>query len=166
MKLPPYPLQSVLELRQRERDAAQEFLAGCLAEVGREERRVAEAEAAERHQQDELRSLQDGFYDPPVEGVLDIRLLDERRNGIRFAQERLAARRREVVARRQRLAEAREQVESARDALSAAAQALTAIEKHRDKWRDEELAELRRKEELLLQEIASAAFVRQREEER
>ena len=159
-----YPLQTVLELRERERDAAQEALAQRLAEEERERRRLAELEAELAAGETELAARRDGIHEPGADGTLAIATIDRRRAEVKYL-EGVQARRREVVERqRTALADATAAVTAAREALVAAAQALTAIEKHRDKWREGLAAEERRKEEQLIGEIAAANFAAARRE--
>lgn len=165
MKLPRYPLQTVLELRQRERDAAQEALSQAIAAEARERERLAAMAAELAAGEAELAARRDGLYDPPETGALDVALIDRRRAQVKFLEARQAERQRALEEQERVVAEAAAGVVAAREALTAAAQALTAIEKHRDKWREGVLAEERRKEELQIQEIAASRFAAARREE-
>jgi hypothetical protein len=163
--MPRYPLQTVLDLRQRERDAAQEGLSEALAAEAREKRRLAEREEELRAGEAALQARRDGLYDPPETGALDVALIDRRRAELKFEEARQVQRRQAVEEQERVVAEAAAAVVAAREALVAAAQALTAIEKHQEKWREGVLAEMRRKEELQIQEIAASRFAAARREE-
>ena len=165
MKLPRYPLQTVLDLRQRERDAAQDALSQAIAAEARERERLAAMAAEVAAAEDELAVRRDGLYDPPPTGTLDVALIDRRRAEVKYLEARQEERRRALAEQERVVAEAAAGVVAAREALTAAAQALTAIEKHRDKWREGVVAELRRKEELQIQEIAASRFAAARREE-
>lgn len=167
MKGPRYPLQTVLELRERERDAAQEELAERLRAVAAAEQELAErqSEAATAHQ---LAAQAAAKIDqPPTDGSsLDVREISRRREEAGwFAREAEQADRRVVVAEGG-LGAAHRAVEAGRAILIERAQALTAIETHRDKWTEENRRELERREESLMQEIAISAWVRASGEDR
>ena len=165
MKMPRYRLQTVLELRQRERDAAQEGLSQAIAAEARERERLAALVEELRAGEAELVARRQGLYEPPASGVIDVALIDRRRAEIKFLEGRQVQRQRAVEEQERVVSAAAAAVLAAREALTAAAQALTAIEKHQEKWREEVLAEMRRKEELQLQEIAASRFVAKRREE-
>ena len=165
MKMPRYPLKTVLELRQRDRDQAQEALSEAIAAEARERKRLAELEEEVRQGERELVARREALYDPPEKGVLDVALIDRRRAEIKFMEARQVEREKAVGAQQQVVVDAANAVIAAREALTAAAQALTAIEKHQEKWREGVLAEMRRKEELQIQEIAASRFAAARREE-
>jgi flagellar export protein FliJ len=164
MGKPRYRLQTVLELRERERDAAQEALAQRIADEARERQTLAELEAELASGEAELAARRDAIYEPEANGTLAVSTIDRRRAEVKYL-EGVQEQRREGVRRQHEAVEsAVAAVAAAREALVAAAQALTAIEKHRDKWREELLAEERRKEEQLIGEIAAANFAAARRE--
>jgi flagellar biosynthesis chaperone FliJ len=163
--MPRYPLQTVLELRQRERDAAQDALSQAIAAEARARERLVALEEELRAGEVELTARRDGLYEPPAEGVLDVALIDRRRAEVKFLEGRQEKRRQAVADQERVVHDAAGAVIAAREVLTAAAQALTAIEKHQEKWREGVLAEMRRKEELQLQEIAASRFAAARREE-
>ena len=161
---PRYRLQTVLELRERERDAAQEALAARIADEARERRTLAELEAELAAGEEELSARRDAIYAPEANGTLAVAAIERRRAEVKYL-EGVQQRRREGVRRQGEAVEAAvAAVAAAREALVAAAQELTAIEKHKQKWREALLAEERRKEEQLIGEIAAANFAAARRE--
>jgi len=164
MSKPKYRLQTVLELRERERDAAQEALAQRLAEEERERRRLAELEAELAAGEAELAARREAIYEPEAGGTLAVATIDRRRAEVKYLEGVQQRRRDEVARQAEAVDSAASAVTAAREALVAAAQALTAIEKHRDKWREELLVEERRKEEQLIGEISAANFAAARRE--
>jgi flagellar export protein FliJ len=161
---PRYRLQTVLELRERERDAAQEALAQRIADEAREREVLAGLEAELAAAEAELAARRDAIYEPEAAGTLAISTIDRRRAEVKFLEGAQQRRREGVQRQHEAVAAAVAAVTAAREALVAAAQALTAIEKHRDKWREGVLAEERRKEEQLIGEIAAANFAAARRE--
>jgi flagellar biosynthesis chaperone FliJ len=162
----PYPLQAVLDLRERERDQTQEQLALRLREqtaaAAALEQRRSETTAAAQAVAAALATLD---APPPDGSALDVREMNRRADEVAWlrAQE-AAARQREAQAEGE-LQRAGEAVEQARADLIAASQALSAIETHRDRWREELRKEQERKEEALMQEVALSAWVRASAEE-
>lgn len=155
-----YPLEAVEKERRRRRDAAQEALGECLAELAAAEERLKEAKRqraalGERH----ARARRD-LYRPQAGDALDVAGVQERRRGLDALARRLATQEAEVARREDDVAEAAEGVSAARRELATAAQNLSALEKHREKWRTELELEHRRKEEKLLDEISAAKFAR------
>jgi flagellar biosynthesis chaperone FliJ len=163
----PYPLQTVLDLRERERDQTQELLATRLREQGEaaaalEQRRAETTTAAQA-----VASALATIDAPPTDGsALDIREMNRRADEVTWLRGQEAAARQREEQAEAALRRAGEAVEQARAALIEASQALGAIETHRDRWREELRKELERKEEALMQEVALSAWVRGSAEER
>lgn len=160
MKLPKYPLQLVLDQRQKAQDEAQQLVATRLAELAvAERRRDAERVELERrvaaHADAEAK-----LYEPNADGQLGIHTIAERRAGITFRQREIEAQRQTLLGAEQEVSAAVAAVEAAREALTEAAKQLQAITKHHSSWRAEVLAALAKKEEALIGEVANAAWVR------
>jgi hypothetical protein len=160
MKLPAYPLRVVEDQRRRLQDAAQELLARRLGELAGAEEELCRATARAEALREERQSRQAGLYAPPAEGELDVARIARRREVLDHLGGRLSA----AVAERERrcaaVAAAVRQIEAARGGLTAAVQAVTAIEKHRESWRQGVLAEMRRRDEKLIAEINTSQYVR------
>lgn len=156
-----YPLQVVLELRERERDEAQEQLAARIAAIAAAtalvETRQAEAAAAAAKVETALSAIDQ----PPADGSpLDVREMNRRRDEVVWLRGQAQQALQRVAAAEAALAAAHRAVDDARAYLVEKAQALAAIETHHEKWVAEARLEAERKEESLMQEVALSAWVR------
>jgi hypothetical protein len=140
-------------------------VAARLAEHAAEERRREELFAERARLVEERAQAWEHLYDPPPDGTLDVRDIAARRAGIEHLGRRIVAQDAAIAEADRRVAEAAERVERARADLTAAARGLTAIDKHRDAWKQEVLTELARKEEQLAGEVSLSAYVRREKEE-
>lgn len=161
-----YPLVVVLELRERERDAAQDALAARLAELSQAEvvlaGRQREAEVADRLVERAIAALDL----PAVEGQpLDVREMTRRRDEAAWLRGQAKLAHEAVDRARQGLVAADQNVQQARGELIERARELSAIETHRANWVEELRVENERREEGALQEIALSKWVRQHGEE-
>src|SRR5687768_13103652 len=84
MSKPRYRLQTVLELRERERDAAQEALAQRLAEEDRERRRLAELESELAAGEQELAARREAIHEPEAGGTLAVATIERRRAEVQY----------------------------------------------------------------------------------
>ncbi len=148
-----YPLEALLDIRERERDEAERALAREMAELERRQqtvkKRTAELEdirgrkksareEADAAMSDGMSIAQMGMHDEYVRG-LDI--------------EEASARER-VDDAMQNVARQRRTVEKARAALEHAQKELLAVEKHHENWQQEEAIIARRKASNEMDEIA------------
>lgn len=161
---PKYPLEAVLELRQRAQDAAQEDLAAAIEAVEKAQGAVAEAEAEVERRRRTALDFQDRLYEPNEGGTLSIADVDRRRAELKVLERKVEAAVQALGERRAELESAESRVEEAREALTQAAKELKAIEKHQAKWKEDLAKEAQRKEEALMQEVASAGWLARRRE--
>ncbi len=162
---PNYPLQVVREQREREKEAAEERLGEALTALKEEKERLVGI----RKQLKQLKSRCDEamahLYDLDEAGMLDPGVLARRKSGIEFIKQSIQRTRRDMEAQEKRVIEAERAVEAAKSALVEAMQALKAIEKHYEKWLEERKREAARKEQKLIEEISTAAYLRNTREE-
>jgi hypothetical protein len=164
VKLPRYPLQVVFDQRQRAQDEAQQAVAERLAELARAEAERERARLARESAEAAAHEARSRLYDPDPDGRFDVHLVEERKIGLRFRDQEVGAAREAETAAAAGVTQAAAAVEAAREALAEAARERMAIEKHRETWSLEVRAELARKEEGLIAEVANASWVRNREE--
>ena len=166
MKLPKYPLQAVMDLRDKEKDEAEKLLAQRLRELA--EAREMLSRLREELAEIRKRALekQASLYDLPDDGNLDVREIEKRRLELRFLEQRIKRKKEEMEAQESEVERALQAVGDARTELTSRVQALKAIEKHQGKWKSAVLAAEKKKEEKLIEEVAASAFLaRQRESE-
>lgn len=164
--MPTYRLQTLLEIREREKKAAEEVLVEAQRLLAEEEARLREEEEtlermiADRHRRREeyARQLASG----------EMKITDQS-NAYRYI-ERLKERELEqqtvIDAQREQVREAEKEVQRAREELVVANQNLKALEKHKEKWAEEVKRERMLREEGVMDEVGQAIFQQRRKNER
>lgn len=154
--MPPYRLQTLLEIREREEEAAKQAFSAAMQEAARErkvqaqmeqdlETRKVERKAKVQAHMKEVMSKGAGISALATMNTYENRLKDEE------AQLALEIERQKDVVR-----EADRVVEKRRFEMAEAAKELKAIEKHKDKWAQQVRAERQAREELSQEEIGNA----------
>lgn len=157
---PKYPLQALLDQRERVKEDAKKAFAAALKAVDAAKARLAEIHAEREALVAERADREAHLYDADANGQLAIARIEERRLGLVHLGERIAAKAQEIEAQEGVVRAAEAAAEESKAALVAADQELKAIEKHRESWRLELKKEAERKEQRLSEEISSAQFVR------
>lgn len=148
-----YPLEVLLEMRERERDEAQTTLSQEMADLERRQRTVREktAELEEvRERRVEARDAADQAIGAGI-SVARMQVSDEYQLGLEVEEQTARGRVDEAM---QEVARQRRSVEKARGALEAAQKELLAVEKHHAKWKEEQDVVAKRKASSEMDEIA------------
>jgi len=154
--VPPYRLQTLLEIRQRAKEAAEQAFSEAVREVTRQEKeqqkleRDLEQRKAERKHKVELYLQEIMARGAGVSGMnsmnrYELRLKDEE------AQVALEIERQKEVVKR-----AKKAMEEKRQEMAQAAMDLKAIEKHKEKWQKEVRVARDAREDLAQEEIGNA----------
>lgn len=161
---PRYPLEVVLGVREREKETAEEALAEAV-------RQLKEAENEEKLRAEEVVGLQarqreftETIYEPEANGSLAIATIDRRKAELRNLDKQVQQAELRHLESKAEVQRVEGVVSTARSALVEAIQALKAIEKHRKKWKHERDLEAKKKEEQLMQEVATAKWIERRRE--
>lgn len=165
MTSPRYPLQVVMDQRQRALDDAQQEVAASLTALADAERTLADAEAERHVAAAALADAEARLYEPEADGTLGVHVVAERRAGIAHRRRAMAVHDDAVASARGGVERAQAAVEAARARLTEAARSKKALDKHHEGWLAEVRAEAARKEEALIAEVANAAWVRRSQEE-
>ncbi len=161
---PRYPLEVVLGVREREKEAAEEALAEAvllLKEAEEEEERQAEVVVSLKARQQDFTER---IYEPEAGGSLAIATIDRRKAELRNLEKQVQGAELRHLESKAEVQRVEGVVSAARSALVEAIQALKAIEKHRNKWKHERELEAKKKEEQLMQEVATAKWIERRRE--
>lgn len=164
MKTTRYPLQTVFNQREREKDAAKKAFAQAIKDLESECQRLADLEAEREKLKMKREEMIPRMYDPDRDGLIKIPLVERRRDEIKFMSERIEEKGREVETQRETVRQAEANVDARKAQLVEADKGLKAIEKHREKWIEEVKKEAAMKEQKLGEEISLARFVRDRAE--
>ena len=162
--LPPYRLQTLLEMRERKKEAAERFLSECMRNLKTEqdrqkameqelERMIAKRDTKRREYMEQAMRGEISA----TEAIASNKYID-RLKELEVLQRDAIEGQKAVVRQRQ------EDVESARQALVLATQELKALEKHKEKWLEQVKKEIQAKQEDVMDEIAQTIFQRQNRE--
>ena len=149
-----YELKTLLKMRERERDQAESAYAAEMQELERRKALVQERQAerdalaASRHRR------QEAFDTKMAEGVdlAAMQQFDEYLQGVQIELTDMDA---AIEAARQRVRKQQRVADERKQALIEAETSLKAVEKHREKWAEEQAVVARRKQSDALDEIAS-----------
>lgn len=152
--LPPYRLQTLLEVRERKKEAAERYLGTCLAALKKEQDRLADMERELERMIAKRETRRREYMEQAMKG--EISALDaintnkyiERLKELEVIQVEAIDGQKGVVEQRQ------EDVDAARAALIAANQELKALERHKEKWVEEVKKERAAREEDAMDELA------------
>jgi flagellar export protein FliJ len=161
-KLPPYRLQTLLEMRERAEEDAKQVFAKAMAQLREEERIQKEMEdELERMIEDRKRRRKE-YADKLASGEMKVtdqsaayRFIDRMKEMEQEQQGR-------IDGQRENVREAEKVMKRAQDALIVATQELKALLKHKEKWADEIKREMALKEADMLDEIGQTIFSQQK----
>ncbi len=168
MKLPPYPLQVVLEQREREKDKAQKRLEDAKKAVKREKEKAEqlreEKKAIEKKKDAAVNEFQQRISGGGV--AMNIQAEAERLTHFEKRMEaEIVQQDQKIKAQDQEVKRAERAVQDAVFELNKASMNLEAMEKHKERWTKEKKAEIEAIQELEADEIGQVMWVaRQRKE--
>lgn len=156
--MPPYRLQTLLEMRERAKEEAEQAFSAAIKELEKEKLALKQLEAelekrkAERKQKvmaylNEVMAKGSGINGMNMMSRFEQRLKDEE------AQVAL-----DIERQKETVKVAERNVENKRREMAEAAKELKAIEKHKENWQKQVKAERQQREELTQEEIGSALF--------
>ena len=158
--LPPYRLQSLLEVRERRAEAAEQQLGTCMALLRKEQDKLRdmEQELVRMVQKREVRRRE--FLEKAMKG--EVAALDAINNNkyLDRLKELEQAHKEAIVGQKAVVGQRQEDVEEARQALILANQELKALQKHRDKWAEALKKQRATKEEAQMDELAQTIYLR------
>ena len=160
MRLPPYRLKTLLEVRERKKEAAEQRLAVCLKALHdeKEKLKVMELELErmiakrEKRLRDYLEKAMKGEVSAMEAISQDV--YNKRLKELEKVQMEAIEGQKGVIRQRQ------EDVETARQELVVANQELKALEKHKENWIKQVKKEQAAKEENTLDELAQTIYLR------
>jgi len=159
VKPPRYPLQAVVDQRDRAKEQAKTALADAVRAVTEAEELLRRKEAAREALVAEREAFRAHLYDPdPATGLLSMPLVEKRTEGVRFLGEKIEQAARAVVTQKEALARAEALVEERRQQLVEADRELKAVEKHQETWLAEWKREAAKKEQRQSEEMVLARY--------
>jgi flagellar export protein FliJ len=156
--MPPYRLQSLLEIRERAEQAAKDAFAAATNALREQERLQKEMEEELERMIEDRNRRRDDYSKKLASGEMKV---TEQSAAYRFI-ERLKEKEQEqkfkIEAQKENVRNAEKELKRAQDALIIATQDLKALQKHKEKWQAEVKKERAAKEEDMLDEIGQVIF--------
>ncbi|MBI3180291.1 MAG: flagellar FliJ family protein [Deltaproteobacteria bacterium] len=156
---PEYRLQTLLQLRERKKEAAEQHLAACLKALRTEQERQREMEEELTRLMNKRKEKMREYAETAMKGqmsaadAVSANVYIERLKELEVAQKHAIEGQKQVVAQKQ------EEVKSAQKSLTDAMQDLKALEKHREKFEDQVKHEQDTKQEESMDEIAQSIYL-------
>ena len=156
---PAYRLETVLKLRERKKEEAEQYLANCLKALREEqERQRAMEEELERMIAKREAKMRE-YSEKAMRGEMRADAVTGANVYIERLKEQEEAQQNAIEGQKSVVAQKEEDVLGARNDLTAAMQDLKALEKHREKWEEQVKKELAAKQEEAMDEVAQTIFL-------
>ncbi len=157
---PEYRLQTLLQLRERKKEAAEQHLAGCVkalrAEAERQRDMEAELERLVNKRKEKMRE----YAETAMKGQMSAAEAVAANVYIERLKEQEAAQKHAIEGQKQIVAQKQEDVKAAQKSLTDAMQELKALEKHREKFDEQVKREWEGKQEESMDEIAQSIYLK------
>ena len=160
VKLPKYDLQTLFEIRERAKKAAEDAFAEQQKAVAKEQTKLDEmkAELAAKVEYREKKRLE--YLEKAARGEMNVHNITQSQRHIERLKEEEAAYEVEIDKQRERLKEAEKVLEKRREEMVEANREFKALEKHKEKWLKKKRREIEAKEEDAAEDIAQAQFIK------
>ena len=156
-----YRLQTLLEIRERTKKAAEEDFARAMRALAEEQEKLkGEEETLDKMIEDRHRR-RDEYARKLTSGEMKITEQSNTHRYIERLKERELDQQTIIDAQKEQVREAEREVERAQEALVLATQELKALEKHKEKWAEEVRRERMMREEGAMDELGQAIFQKQ-----
>ena len=158
-KLPNYRLQTLIGLRERAKEKAEQNLAVCLKALKEEEERLKALEKELRRMISDRRSRRREYTEKVMRGEMSAQAAMSAETYIKRLKELEELQREAIANQKEVVAQRQEDVTAARQDLTKAAQELKALEKHKEKWLSAVRKEIAAKEADAMDELAQTIFL-------
>ncbi len=164
-KKPLYPLQQILEIKQRRVEEAEKIVRDKLQELAKEEEKLVEKKAERdkvlEHQRNKLKQLRE-----ELDGGTTSPKVQQMKVYLKVVQERLEAEEKKVQEQEARVQAAKEAVEAARRQLAIRRQEVDKLEMHKGEWTKDARKEEAVMEEREQDELGNIIYTIHRQKER
>lgn len=154
--MPPYRLQTLLEMRQRAKEAAEQAFSEAVREVARQEQeqKRLENDLAQR-KAGRARKIDEFLKDIMAKGtgVAGMNAMSRYEQRLKDEEAQVAL---EIERQKEIVKQAKKVQEERRQEMAQAAMDLKAIEKHKEKWQKQVKMERAAREEMVQEEIGNA----------
>ncbi|MFH1810897.1 MAG: flagellar assembly protein FliH [Pseudomonadota bacterium] len=159
MKLPDYRLQTLFNLREKAKKAAEDAYAEAQKEMAAEQARLDEMKAELAAKVEFREGKRHEYAEKASRGEMNVHTMTSSQRHIERLKEEEAAYEVEIDKQRERLHEAEKVVEKKREEMVVANRDFKALEKHKEKWAKKTRREIMLKEEDAAEDIAQAQFL-------
>lgn len=153
---PEYRLSTLVKLRERKKEEAEQYLAQTLKALREEQKRLQEMEAELDRMIAKREAKMREYAEKSMRGEMSAQSVINSNVYIERLKEQEEAQKSAIEGQKGVIRQRQEDVDGARQDLIAASQELQALEKHREKWEEEVKREQLIKEENRMDEIAQA----------
>ncbi|MBN2359074.1 MAG: flagellar assembly protein FliH [Deltaproteobacteria bacterium] len=160
VRLPKYDLQTLFEIRERSKKAAEDAFAEQQKAVAKEQTRLDEmkAELAAKVEYREKKRIE--YLEKAAKGEMNVHTITQSQRHIERLKEEEAAYEVEIDKQRERLKEAEKVLDKRRQEMVDANREFKALEKHKEKWVKKKKKEIEAKEEDAAEDIAQSQFLK------
>jgi flagellar export protein FliJ len=160
-KLPPYRLQTLLQIRERAEEDAKNAFAAAMAQLNREKKLLQDLEDELQRMIEDRKRRRKEYADKLASGEMKITDQSSAYRFIDRMKEMEQEQQGRIDAQRESVREAEKVMKRAQDALVKATQDLKALQKHKEKWEEEIKREMGLKEQDMLDDIGQTIHHRQ-----
>ena len=154
--MPPYRLQTLLEIRERAKEAAEQAFAEAMQALAKEKQKLKEMEEELERRKRERKQKVMAYLEEVMAkgaGAGGLNMMNRFEERLKDEEAQLAL---EIDGQKESVRAAERHVEEKRAEMAEAAKELKAIEKHRENWQKQVRAEREMREELTQEEIGNA----------
>ncbi|MGA9520787.1 MAG: flagellar assembly protein FliH [Myxococcaceae bacterium] len=154
--MPPYRLQTLLEIRERAKEAAEQAFAEAMQALAKEKQKLKEMEEELERRKRERKQKVLAYLEEVMSkgvGAGGLNMMNRFEERLKDEEVQLAL---EIDGQKEAVKAAERLVEERRREMAEAAKELKAIEKHKESWQKQVRAEREMREELSQEEIGNA----------
>ncbi len=155
-----YRLQTLVEIRERAKDAAEQYMAQCLQALKVEQERQQEMEDELERMIAKRKERIREYAEKAMRGEMSAQSAITSNVYIERLKEQEENQQEAIEGQKAVVAEKQEELNEARQQVVKATQDLKALEKHKEKWQEEVKKEIQAKEEEDMDEIAQMIYLR------
>lgn len=163
-KLPPYRMQALFEIREKAKEAAEEFYAEKKKAVALEQKKLDDMKQQLRDMAAFRENKKAEYVEKMRAGDLNIQQIQANDRHIEKLKQEEQAFLVEIQRQAERVNEAQKEADEAMEAMLQATQDFKALEKHKEKWLKQVKREQMLKEEDAAEDIAQAQYFKQLKE--
>ena len=157
---PEYRLSTVLKMRERKKEAAEQFLAECLKALRVEQDRLRDMENELERMIAKRNTKMREYSEKAMRGEMVAQAVTSSNVYIERLKELEESQKDAIEGQKSVIVQNAEAVRGARKDLVDATQDLKALEKHKEKWEDEVKREMQVKQDEAMDEIAQTIFLK------